>query len=241
MPLISRLISGLVVGGADRHVPHEGVVEDQDADAIVGLEIFHDADGGEARQFDLLAFHGRRLVDDQHDAGALRRARRHQFRREGAGQRVFGRVFVIDVNVAFAGDHERAAAALHEGFEALLVGCGNGVDIDVVEDDELRAVEIGGQGLRLDEIEFVGRQDVDDMAFGAGRDLRKSSATRGRRTATAFSKRDSPRPGASILPLRSMAPAALRLVRMRTRFSPASSAIWCAPICLPSAESSTVA
>ena len=28
---------------------------------------------------------------------------------------------------------------------------------------------------------------------------------------------------------------------MRTRFSPASSAIWCEPICLPSAESSTVA
>ena len=49
---------------------------------IVGLQIFHHADSRQPREFDLLAFHGRRLIDDQHHAGALRRARRNQLRRE---------------------------------------------------------------------------------------------------------------------------------------------------------------
>ena len=80
-------------------------------DEIVGLEVLDNADGGQAGQFDFLAFHGGRLVDDQDDAGALRRARRHQFRGESAGQSILRCVFVIDINVVFAGDQQSPAPA----------------------------------------------------------------------------------------------------------------------------------
>ena len=43
-----------IVRLAHRHRPLEGVVEDQHADLIDGPQILHHADGGQARQFDLL-------------------------------------------------------------------------------------------------------------------------------------------------------------------------------------------
>ncbi len=55
----------LVFGAANRHVPLKRVVEDQHADQIDGAKILHHADRGLPRQLDLLAFHGRRFVDDQ--------------------------------------------------------------------------------------------------------------------------------------------------------------------------------
>src|ERR1019366_8570160 len=78
---------GLVFGAPQVDGPLEGVVEDQDADEIDGAQVFDDADGGQAGELDLAAFHGGRLVDDEDDGGAFGGTGRSDFRRQGAFQR----------------------------------------------------------------------------------------------------------------------------------------------------------
>ena len=102
------LDGGAVVGPADRHGPLERVVEDQHAHGVDGPQILHHADGRQARQLDLAAFHGRRFVDDQHDGRALGRARRRQLGGQGALQRIVFLAFLVHVDVVLAGDPEPA-------------------------------------------------------------------------------------------------------------------------------------
>ena len=133
------------------------------------MKILDDADGRHTREVDLLAFHGRRLVDDQHHGGALGRSGRREFGGEGALDRIFGRVLVIHVAVALAGNPERSAAALHKRFHALFIGRAHGVEIVVIEDHQLRVVEIGGQRFRGREVESIGLEDLRDVLLAAFR------------------------------------------------------------------------
>ena len=121
----------LVFSAANGHVPLEGVVENQDADLIDGAQIFHYADGGLARQLDFLAFHGRRFVDDEHHGGAFRRPRRSEFGGQSAVQRIF-RLLVFGVDIAFACDHQEAAALLHEILDLVFSGGGQRLHVQVV-------------------------------------------------------------------------------------------------------------
>ena len=76
---------------------------------IVTSQIFDHADGSQTRQLHLLAFHRRRFVDDEHHAGALRRARWSELGGKRALDRIFDRL-VLDIDVALASDPQQSAA-----------------------------------------------------------------------------------------------------------------------------------
>ena len=122
IPEIRRLISDLVFGSANGHGPLERIVENQHADLIDGAQILHHADRGQPRQLDLLAFHRRGLVDDQHHGGAFGRSRRSELGGQGPVQRILHLLGVV-IDVALAGDHQQAPALLDELLD-LVFSCG---------------------------------------------------------------------------------------------------------------------
>ena len=149
-----------------------------------------------ARQFDLLAFHRRRLIDDQHHAGALRRARRNQLRRE--------RCAPADLRARPCDRRKRCAR--RRSISAPPPPCTNFFERAACRPAASHPV------LML----LKTTSCVPSRSAGSVFDCTKSNlfavststmwpsvpggssethCTRGRRTATAFSKRDSPRPG----------------------------------------------
>ncbi len=134
---------------------------------------------------------------------------------------IFGSAFVIDLGVVLAGDPEGSAATLYEVFEALLIGRAHGFQVVVIEDDKLRVVESGGQGFRRARNRICWLRGRRRCVLRCPRDLRRPRRLWGGGRRPRFRSAIRPCRGRWRRPLRSMAPAALRLVRMRTRFSPA--------------------
>src|SRR5579884_199691 len=126
----------LFLRAAERHGPLDGVVEDEDADQIDGPEVIDDAERGQARQFDFLALHGGRLVDDEYDGGAFGSARRRHFGGHGAVERVFD-LLVLGVDIVLAADDQQTAALLDETLDLVLALGWNGLEVPVVQDDDL--------------------------------------------------------------------------------------------------------
>ena len=69
-------------------------------------------------------------------------------------------------------DDQCATAPLHEGLDTVLFRSGQSIEVVVIQYDKLRVVEVGWQGFRSAEVEFIGGEHADYVFLGAFRILR---------------------------------------------------------------------